>query len=293
MITISTCPICGSDNLNEVLSAPYFRGDWERFFIAECQQCRLWVTSPRPKDEELAAYYETGEYISHSNKKEGLVDVLYHWVRQYSLGKKERLISRLNPARGWLLDYGAGTGHFIKAASLKGWQVLGVEPSGEARKVAAEENGMDLLAPEDFDWEGQYTAITLWHVLEHLPELQNHFAKFASALTPGGTLVIAVPNHESYDSKFYGEDWAALDVPLHLYHFKKSNIKELARQHHLKLEEIRNMSFDSFYVSMLSEKIKSGKSRLARAFWLGLRSNLKGGAQKNMSSLIYVLRKPL
>jgi 2-polyprenyl-3-methyl-5-hydroxy-6-metoxy-1,4-benzoquinol methylase len=280
MITITTCPICGSDKLNEVLKAPYFRGDQELFSICECEDCKLWVTSPRPADEELGRYYETGEYISHNNKKEGLTDVLYHWVRQYSLGKKVQLINSLVPARGKLLDYGAGTGHFLNAAKSNGWEVEGVEPSPEAREIARDENLLDLQDPDSFEWTDTYNAISLWHVLEHLPNLQEHLAKFSQALSPGGCLVIAVPNHESADSKRYGENWAALDVPLHLYHFKKSNIADLADQHGLALEEVRNMPFDSFYVSMLSEKIKHGKGNLPRAFWTGLTSNLKGGNRK-------------
>lgn len=291
MITVQSCPICGEKSFSKVYKAPYFRGDNEQFQIVECQSCKLWLTSPRPADDELAPYYETGEYISHNNKKEGLIDWLYHLVRSYSLGKKLGLINKLNLSKGTLLDYGAGTGHFLKAARENGWQVEGVEPSAEARQVATIENDLLLADPDHFQWTGAYQAITLWHVLEHLPKLQEHMRNFSAVLAPGGTLVIAVPNHESADSKFYGASWAALDVPLHLYHFKKANLRELAEQHGLHLEEIRNMPFDSFYVSMLSEKIRSGKSNLPRAFYHGLRSNFKGNRTKNMSSLIYVLRK--
>jgi 2-polyprenyl-3-methyl-5-hydroxy-6-metoxy-1,4-benzoquinol methylase len=292
MKTITVCPICGSENFTKVLEAPYFRGDHEKFSICECESCKLWITSPRPDDPDLGRYYETGEYISHNNKREGLTDVLYHWVREYSLGKKLQLINRLVPTKGRLLDYGAGTGHFLATAKKDHWLVEGVEPSAEAREIARAENQLTLNDPEDYKWNGTFEAITLWHVLEHLPELQDHLKRFSHALTPGGYLVIAVPNHDSADSKKYGASWAALDVPLHLYHFKKTNIKDLACQHGLALEEIRNMPFDSFYVSMLSEKIKSGKSNLLKAFWSGLVSNLKGAGSKNMSSLIYILRKP-
>ncbi len=292
MKTASNCPICGAMEFTKVFKAPYFRGNQEEFTICECQSCKLWLTNPRPEDGDLAGYYETGEYISHNNKREGLIDTLYHWVRQYSLGRKLALINELNREKGLLLDYGAGTGYFMKAAQKSGWQVEGVEPSSEARKIAKEENDLQLIEPDLMQWQRQYKAITLWHVLEHLPNLQEHFKRFSDALLPGGTLIIAVPNHESLDSKHYGRNWAALDVPLHLYHFKRSNLKELASQHGLHLELIKNMPFDSFYVSMLSEKIKRGKSNLPAAFWTGLKSNLAGKGSKNMSSLIYILRKP-
>lgn len=292
MKTVTNCPICGASSFNEVFKAPYFRGDGELFKIQECNSCRLWFTSPRPEDHDLGAYYETGEYISHNNKKEGLMDYLYHGVRDYSLKKKLSLINKVNGNNGRLLDYGAGTGHFLKTAKANGWQVTGVEPSEEARNVAHNTHQLSLVSPEQFEAnEGAYDVITLWHVLEHLPNLQEHISKFQKALNRGGALIIAVPNHESWDSQKYGKNWAALDVPLHLYHFKKRNIQQLAEMNNLKLERVKNMPFDSFYVSMLSEKIENEKSNLPRAFFRGLRSNLKGMPENNASSLIYVLRK--
>lgn len=292
MIEVQLCPVCGANSFKDVFKAPYFRGDGEEFSIKECNSCNLWFTSPRPADDELGPYYETGEYISHNDKKEGLVDRLYHMVRNYSLKKKTALINRVNEGAGTLLDYGAGTGHFAGTAQKAGWTVEGIEPSEEARKVAKSTNGLQLKKPEEQVWRsGQYNVITLWHVLEHLPNLQTHIEQFANALKPGGAVIIAVPNHESADSKAYGNKWAALDVPLHLYHFKKKNIKELGSKFELELEEVINMPFDSFYVSLLSEKIKNGKGNYVRAFLNGLSSNLKGKTDKNQSSLIYVLRK--
>lgn len=292
MIEVKNCPVCGANSFKEVYKAPYFRGDNELFTITECENCQLWVTNPRPADDELGGYYETEDYISHTDKKEGLIDHLYHIVRSFALKKKVALINKVNQKAGKLLDYGAGTGHFTSAAKRAGWQVTGVEPSEEARTVARESNGLEFYSPTSFDWgEGKFDVITLFHVLEHLPDLQNHVEKFARALSPNGALIIAVPNHESMDSELYKENWAALDVPLHLYHFKKKNIRMLGQQHGLKLEEVKNMPFDSFYVSLLSEKIATGKNGYLKAFLNGLKSNVKGIPDNNASSLIYILRK--
>ncbi|MDZ7845608.1 MAG: hypothetical protein U5L96_01855 [Owenweeksia sp.] len=82
MIEIENCPSCGASSFKKVCQAPYFRGNGTHFQIQECRSCALWITSPRPADDELGAYYNTGEYISHNNKKEGLIDYLYHWVRK-------------------------------------------------------------------------------------------------------------------------------------------------------------------------------------------------------------------
>ncbi len=294
MIEVKNCPVCGANSFKEVYKAPYFRGNHELFLIQECNDCHLWLTSPRPGDDELGAYYETGEYISHNDKKEGVVDYLYHAVRNISLKRKLSLINEVNGKVGSLMDFGAGTGHFAGVAKNGGWSVTGVEPSEEARSVAKNANGLDLIDPEKMVWgDADFNVITLWHVLEHLPNLSDHMSRFARAVKPGGAIIIAVPNHESLDSKIYKESWAALDVPLHLYHFKKSNIAQLGDLHGLKLESTRNMPFDSFYVSLLSEKIKNGKQNFFKAFVNGLKSNLKGKSDKNQSSLIYILRKPL
>jgi len=293
MVEVKSCPICEASSFREVFKAPYFRGDDELFSIKECDSCHFWVTSPRPEDSELEKYYDFENYISHNNSSESVMDKAYHIVRNYSLKKKVSLINRLDNGSKQLLDYGAGTGHFLAAAEESGWEVKGVEISAEARVVAQDSNGVELKSPESFEFvEERFSVVTLWHVLEHLPDLNKNLETFYKTLKSGGKLVIAVPNHESYDSQKYGNRWAALDLPLHLWHFKKKNIADLAKKHGFKLMEVNNMPFDSFYVSLLSERIWDKKGNPLKAFMNGLVSNMKGKSDKNMSSLIYVLEKP-
>ena len=292
MIEVKSCPVCGASSFKEVFKAPYFRGDGEWFSIKECGECKFWVTSPRPDNEDLSKYYNPENYISHSNSNTSLMDKVYQIVRHYSLKKKVQLIGRINGGAGKLLDYGAGTGHFLLAAKNSSWQVQGVEVSQDARRVALEENGLELMSPENLDIKNSsFSVITLWHVLEHLPNLNDQFQKFNSCLEENGKLVIAVPNHESFDSMHYKHRWAALDVPLHLWHFKRSNMEALAKRHGFQMKEIINMPFDSFYVSLLSENIGGKKGNPVNAIMNGLRSNLKGNSDKNMSSLIYIMEK--
>lgn len=293
MIEVKSCPVCGASSFKEVFKAPYFRGDNELFAIQECNNCKFWITSPRPDDDELGKYYDSANYISHNNSSKSLMDKVYQVVRNYSLKKKVQLISRIDNGSKSLLDYGAGTGHFLLEAKKSGWNIEGVEISSDAREVAKKDNALSLNDPEQFNIEAErYSVITLWHVLEHLPNLNDHLESFFNGLQSGGKLVIAVPNHESSDSKHYGENWAALDVPLHLWHFKKSNIQALAKKHGFVFKEALNMPFDSFYVSLLSEKIGSSKGSPVKALSTGLKSNLKGKSDINMSSLIYILEKP-
>ena len=293
MVEVKSCPVCGASSFKEVFKAPYFRGDGELFSIKECENCQFWVTSPRPENEDLGEYYDSVNYISHNNSSDSVMDKVYQMVRSYSLKKKVGLINAIDNGNKSLLDYGAGTGHFLLQAKQSGWEIGGVEISDDAREVALNDNGLELLTPSDFEVEEEkYSVITLWHVLEHLPDLNEHLGNFYKSLQRGGKLVIAVPNHESEDGKHYAERWAALDVPLHLWHFKKKNIKALAEKHGFVFCEVKNMPFDSFYVSLLSEKIGENKGGVVSAFMNGLRSNLKGKSDKNMSSLIYVLEKP-
>jgi predicted SAM-dependent methyltransferase len=128
----------------------------------------------------------------------------------------------------------------------------------------------------------------MWHVLEHVYHLKRDIAELVRILKPDGSLIIAVPNMSSKDAKQYKEFWAAYDVPRHLYHFQKETIVNLMSQFNLSCKEILPMKFDSYYVSMLSEKYKNGK--LVSGVLNGLKSNLdaKSGG---FSSQIYVFRK--
>jgi len=121
-------------------------------------------------------------------------------------------------------------------------------------------------------------------------ELDEQIAVFKSLLKPNGKLVIAVPNYKSHDAKFYKEHWAAFDVPRHLWHFSQTAIKKLFGQVNMNLEKTLPMTFDAFYVSLLSEKYRSGWMNIFRAFIIASLSNIKARTSKEYSSIIYVLK---
>ncbi|MFT4698932.1 MAG: putative SAM-dependent methyltransferase, partial [Flavobacteriaceae bacterium] len=110
--------------------------------------------------------------------------------------------------------------------------------------------------------------------------------KIENLLAPGGTLIIAVPNYNSFDSNYYKSHWAAFDVPRHLWHFSQSAMKVIFSKE-LSLHKIKPLVFDSFYVSLLSEKNKNGNTNFAKAFFIGLWSNISAWSSKEYSSLIY------
>ncbi|AFL80717.1 methyltransferase family protein [Aequorivita sublithincola DSM 14238] len=246
-------------------------------------------TFPQPNPEELPRYYESQNYISHTDEKKGLLSGIYQLVKSWSLKKKTKLIFNLNGEVGSLLDIGSGTGDFLKTAKDKGWKVSGMEPNESAAKLALEKGIHLKTSLEEF--EGiQFDVVTLWHVLEHIPNLEETVQKLASLVKPNGSLIIAVPNFKSYDAKHYGKYWAAYDAPRHLWHFSKEAIKSFFSDN-FTLQKIEPMIFDSFYVSLLSEKYKTGNEFSLKAFWIGFQSNLKAKRSKEYSSHIYCFKK--
>ena len=273
-----------------VHTTDFFKSGRE-FSVVWDDELGLLRTHPVPPVETLADYYDSEQYVSHVDNKKGLMPTLYRWVRAYALKSKLALIQRLQPAKGSLLDIGAGTGAFAQAALEKGWKVKAVEPSKVAAAQVAEK-GIEVVATlEHLTNEATYDVITLWHVLEHLPELKNAIERIKRLLKPNGVLVIAVPNHLSYDAQHYRSHWAAYDVPRHLWHFSKETLPPLFAPE-LTCSKIRPMYFDAFYVSLLSEKYKSGRSFSIKALIVGLWSNLKAVRSGEYSSLIYVFKRP-
>ena len=250
-------------------------------------------TSPQPKAEQLSKYYQSDDYISHTDTKRNLLENIYHIVRKIALKRKLKLINSFQSEEKTLLDIGCGTGDFLKTAQDHNWKVTGIEPNEQAREIANsktnntvfETEHLSKLEPHRFD------VITLWHVLEHLPNLDWHAKLFNKLLKPNGTLIIAVPNYKSYDAQYYKTFWAAYDVPRHLWHFSKTAIERLFKKENLKLVNTLPMVFDAYYVSLLSEKYKSGFMNPFKAFWVGFKSNLKAKRSKEYSSHIYVLKK--
>ena len=288
---IDNCPVCGKSEFRNKLVVEDRTVSHESFAIVQCAACGFQFTNPRPSEAEIGKYYASDAYVSHNSAAQGLVNQAYKVARFFTMRRKVGLLHKLAPRRGKLLDYGCGTGHFLKAARSAGWQVAGLEPNARARAEASQRLGQPIGQESLASFQpGTFDAITLWHVLEHVHLLNETLAQLATLLKPDGVLLIAVPNVESLDAQHYRELWAAYDVPRHLYHFEPKTMAQLFKKHKLAIRRTLPMPLDAYYVSLLSERHKAERAG-------GLLTVLKAGFSSNKfakehegqySSLLYV-----
>ncbi len=291
----TACPVCGSAKIQKVLSAKDYTVSGEEFSVFECAGCTLRFTQDVPDAATIGPYYKAEAYVSHTNTSRGLINNLYQRVRKRTLQQKRKLVEQTTGVKaGAMLDLGAGTGAFVHTMKAAGWQVTGLEPDADARAVSKKDFDVELQPMDSFYSlpDASFDAITMWHVLEHVHDLHGYITKLKSLLKEEGKLFIAVPNYTAKDADVYAANWAAYDVPRHLYHFSPQSMQALMEKHQLKILQHKPMWFDSFYVSMLSSKYQTGKTKLFSSFFNGLRSNMKAMADKTKcSSVIYIIGK--
>lgn len=276
-------------NQNHFLSVKDHSVSQEMFDLYYDETFDMLLTHPQPSLDNLGRYYESDNYISHTDGNKSLFEKIYQFVKNIALKNKLNLINELSPAKGKLLDIGAGTGDFLLVAKNNGWDTFGTEPSEKARTIAIKK-GVSIIDATSILDNHSVDVITMWHVLEHVPDLENQIKELKRLLKPNGTLLVAVPNFKSFDATHYGKFWAAYDVPIHFWHFSKKAIELLFQKENLQLQKVLPMKFDAFYVSLLSEKYKTGKMNYLKAIYVGLKSNWFGYRKKEYSSHIYVIK---
>lgn len=287
--------MCGGTHIERAMTCIDHYASSQAFYICRCQNCAFQFTQDFPVEEEMGAYYESPDYISHTDTKQGLMNKAYHWVRNYMLKSKARLVAReAHRKTGTLLDIGTGTGYFANTMKLQGWQVDAVERNANAREFAKQHFDLDVKPDTELNnlKQGSYDVITLWHVMEHLQHLNETWDIINNLLTEKGVLIIAAPNCSSFDAKRYGAHWAAYDVPRHLWHFTPSTIQRLGTKHNFIMAARHPMPFDAFYVSMLSEKYMNHSLTFFRGTISGVLAWISAlGRKEQSSSMIYVFRK--
>jgi 2-polyprenyl-3-methyl-5-hydroxy-6-metoxy-1,4-benzoquinol methylase len=292
---LGKCPLCKSGRFLNYAEITDHAVSREKFILCKCSDCELLFTNPRPTEDKIGPYYNFPEYYSHEDKAKNLTQWIYQKVRNYSISRKVHFIKSLRK-KGKLLDYGCGTGEFLKAAKNQGWQISGIEPNEKARARAnlkLNEKVKDSI--EVLNKNSDFDVITLFHVLEHIHALRKTVKKILTHLKSDGYLIVAVPNATSWDAIKYGKNWAGWDVPRHLYHFNAKSIQIFQTEFGLELKEIKPMKFYSFYVSLLSEgyinRDSSMISRYFKAFRTGLKSNRLAKGPGQFSSNIFVFKK--
>jgi 2-polyprenyl-3-methyl-5-hydroxy-6-metoxy-1,4-benzoquinol methylase len=292
MENLTVCPVCRSEHsLRPAVTVPDHSLTGEIFTLQRCDACSVLLTNPRPKGSEISRYYDFPEYISHRDDAPGLLNWLYQQARKWTTRQKIALLNRVaaKSSERKLLDYGCGTGYFLHAAQHNGWNVMGIEVDNLARNAASERLAQPILSSVDELPEGAFSVITLWHVLEHIHELDRTLEKLLYHLQPDGTLIVAVPNPQAADAVLYGDWWAAYDVPRHLYHFSPKSIRALMSRHGAYVAEQLPQILDSIYISLLSEKYRKGNP--LTGVLNGIRSNWKARQNGMYSSLIYLIKK--
>ena len=295
MILLDKCPICEGVNFTAKITCNDHTTSKENFNIVSCETCNFAFTNPRPIDGKLWDYYKSDMYISHTNNSKGLFNWMYQNVRNYSIRAKVALLKSVKQ-NGSHLDIGCGTGEFLNACKNSGYNTEGIEPSRLARKQAIENYDLSVSKNADLSQypNSEFDSISMWHVLEHVPNLNETISQFNRTLKSDGKLIIAVPNHKCWDANYYKEYWAAWDVPIHLWHFSKNTIEQIFKNHEFSLIKTKPMVFDAYYVSLLSEEFISGKKNVIKGFVIGFISNLFGAfTKRGHSSIIYVFEKKL
>lgn len=288
---VKLCPVCNSQEFKNHIICTDHSISGESFALTKCAQCDLLLTNPRPSQENIGKYYESEDYISHTNEANNLTNFIYKLARSYTFYTKHKLLKN-TAHKNTLLDYGCGTGDFLHYCKSKGWDTYGLEPDNKARSIAQQKNQNNIIASLDDLNDEKFSVITLWHVLEHVHDLNSLLKQLRSRLEEKGRLVIAVPNVDAYDAKIYKEHWAAYDVPRHLFHFNQLTFRALINKNKFKVKAIHPMKLDAFYVSLLSEKYLGHKNGFIKSLTNGWKSNRWAKKNNNnYSSLIYILKK--
>ena len=291
----TTCPWCGSEKSHLHLQLKDYFLTQESFEIVECDDCHLLYTTPRPTADEIGKYYQSKNYYSHQENKNGFIPRLYEAIKKVNIKHKFEVATNdlKLESGGKMLEIGCGVGDFLHYAEQQGWECYGAEPSEDAVKILQTKTKIKVVKPEqieDFP-NASFDLICMWHVLEHVADLKWQIDQLKRLLKPNGRIVIALPNYQSYDAQYYKDKWAAYDVPRHLNHFSEEFMRKELNNCGLAYIKSEKLVWDSFYISYLSEQYCQHKMALLRGAWRGFISNLKARHSGQYSSLVYVFKK--
>ena len=301
-----SCPICPADTRSipyltccDRLREPRFRN----YHLVSCLRCGLIFLNPRPTAGDASEFYQEDGYdpfLSLQSPRR-LLDRIYELARKRTLAWKKRLVGRLVPPGSRILDIGCGTGEFPAVCQLSDYIVEGIEPEPGAARWARERFGLkvhtgdlDSVSAE----AGRFRLVTLWHVLEHMPNPTGALESISHLLDPEGAILIALPNIRSLDARIYGPWWVALDAPRHLWHFSGHQLELILQKSGFKLIRSGMLPLDTFYNSLHSELILKKAKGVLQILLLPFRltftiitSLLWGFVSGHHSGMYYIFRR--
>ena len=286
------CPYCQSESKDLYLKLKDYFLTQEDFEIYRCPHCGLLFTWTRPDDNVIGNYYKSDDYLSHNESKKGLIPFIYNRVKRVNIKNKFTIATTATKGTR-MLDFGCGVGDFIFYAKQHGYNVAATDVSKNAREAAAKKLGAPLPSPDQvFELPNQsFDIITMWHVLEHINDLRTQVFHLDRLLAPEGRLVIALPEYLSYDAQYYQDKWAAYDVPRHLNHFDRNSLQNLFGGTQLKLVDTKPLKWDSYYISMLSEKYRGSSLSFVKGIIQGFKSNRAARKSGEYSSMVYIFER--
>jgi 2-polyprenyl-3-methyl-5-hydroxy-6-metoxy-1,4-benzoquinol methylase len=295
------CQICGSDSNKKLFDcSDRFNITSEKFIIIKCNECNFVYLNPRPDVESISKFYVFENYdpfVDISSAK-SILSKIYVYLREFTVSWKRKQIEKIKKS-GFILDFGCGTGEFLKEMENNNWKIFGVEKDENAVKYAREKLNLEVFSNSEFrilNSELKYDVITLWHSLEHIHNLKETIELLHSLLKQDGLMCIALPNIDSLDARFYKNKWIALDAPRHLYHFTPQSIQKFLNNSGFEIIKYQQMPLDVFYNTLMTEKLFwNDKSifyksfLLGRAILLGFTSYINGISLfgGNSSSVLY------
>jgi SAM-dependent methyltransferase len=289
------CFLCGGRDFRPLLTtAQPVDGERLVFAVAECHSCGTVLTNPRPTQALLDRFYPP-DYPCHAARpapwRRGLRRALERAVLRVWYGHPPRprgfleaagtrlaallgllLLRRRAQRAGWLpfqgqgrlLDFGCGAGAFLEHMRDLGWAVEGIDVSRTAAERTSWRTGIPVHVgtfPAPGLESASYEAVTMWQALEHVPDPLAVLREAHRLLVPGGALLVAVPNFDSWGRQHFGRDWFPLDVPRHLTHFTPASLRRVAEASAFRVERLRSYGEDGWARRSARVRHHAGPSR--------------------------------
>lgn len=248
------CVICkGADTFEPRLGNIEIEGS--PFEIYACKSCGLEKTVPFLDDVEMSRIYSSGSYRGPDARR---FSRFIEEALKYITAGRCRRVERLAPARGRLLDIGCGRADFLAIMEKRGWKTSGVEVD-ERIRGRGERMGLDLRngrVEEMAFGDGEFDAVTMWHVFEHMRDPAGVMNECGRILKSGGLIVVAAPNADSLQAGAAGKNWFHLDPPFHLYHYSLKNLAALLEDNGFSVKKVKQFSLEyapfGFFQSILN-----------------------------------------